>query len=282
MTSFSSYDETVLTYDTVGTGRPLVCLAGGPGMSAQYFGDLAGLGERRTLVLLDLRGVGHSDLPADPASLRFDRLAGDLEALRVHLGLSDLDVLGHSAGSVTAQAWAGQHPGSVGRLLLVTPSDHLQGGTRDDVPAIRSTYAAEPWYADAVDAQAALADAPPSQQAHLRRAVLPFHYARWDERAQQHAARAESTISKRAQAGYLADAEQVDVPALLAGMGQVTAPVLVLAGTRDAVTGAAAAARVASSFPHATVALVDGAGHHPWLDEPDRFRAAVDPFLAAP
>ncbi len=283
MTSFASYDGTVLTYELVGAGPPLVCLAGGPGMSARYFGDLAGLGQLRTLVLLDLRGVGHSDLPADPGSLRFDRLAADLESVRQHLGVKVLDVLGHSAGAITAQAWAAQHPGSVGRLLLVTPSDHLQGGGREDVPAIRDTYAGEPWHAAAVQAYVDLADAPPSQQASLRRAILPFQYARWDAAAQEHAARAETTISKRAQAGYVAGADQVDLPALVASLREVSAPVLVVGGTRDAVSGVLSVHRVAASFPHASpqvdVALLDGAGHHPWLDEPAAFRAAVDPFL---
>ena len=280
MTSFPSYDGTVLSYVTEGTGPVLVCLAGGPGHSAAYFEDLAGLTSLRTVLLFDPRGVGRSDLPADPATLRFDRLALDLEALRAHLGQPALDVLGHSAGAITAQAWAAQFPSSVGSLLLLTPSDHLQGGARSDVPGLRATYAAEPWHAEAMEAYAELADAPPSQQTQLRRARLPFQYARWDERAQEHARRAEATVSKRAQAGYIAGFAEVDVAGLVSGLAAVTAPVLVVGGTRDAVSGCASVDLVASSFPTATVAWVEGAGHHPWIDEPTAFRAAADPFLS--
>ena len=56
---------------------------------------------------------------------------------------------------------------------------------------------------------------------------------------------------------------------------------MVVGGTRDAVSGCASVELVASSFARATVAWVDGAGHHPWIDQPTAFRAAVDPFLAS-
>ena len=65
MTSFPSYDGTVLSYDSSGTGSMLVCLAGGPGSSAAYFEDLAGLTSHRTVLLFDPRGVGRSELPAE-------------------------------------------------------------------------------------------------------------------------------------------------------------------------------------------------------------------------
>jgi hypothetical protein len=40
------------------------------------------------------RATGHSEVPADPSTLRFDRLAEDVEALREHLGEERVDLLG--------------------------------------------------------------------------------------------------------------------------------------------------------------------------------------------
>ena len=156
MTSFAAPDGTRLAYAEVGSGPPLLCLPGGPGRAAAYLEELGGLAGTRTLVRLDARGTGFSEVPADPASLRFDRLADDVEALREHLGLEQADVLGHSAGTVVAQVWAARHPERVRRLVLVTPVAALQGGTRSDVPRIRASRSDEPWYADAAEAQAAL------------------------------------------------------------------------------------------------------------------------------
>src|SRR3954471_13329251 len=156
MPFFPSYDGTRLWYDEVGSGPPLVCIPGGPGRAAAYLEDLAGLSADRTLVLLDMRATGRSEVPADPTSLRFDRLAGDVEALRAHLGQERVALLAHSAGTIVAQAWASAHPDRVALLVLVTPSGRLQGNDRADVPDVVAARADEPWYAEAREALDAL------------------------------------------------------------------------------------------------------------------------------
>ncbi len=279
MSTFAAPDGTALSYETVGAGPHLLCVPGGPGRAAEYLEDLAGLSATRTLVLLDNRGTGRSGMPADPASLRFDRLADDVEALRAHLGLDVVDVLGHSAGAVVAQVWAARHPERVGRLVLVTPSDRLQGGDRGDVDAIRASRADEPWYADAAEAQAAAAGAPPEEQQALVRRTRPFFYGRWDARTQEHAASADRQGSPQAEAGFGMDAE-VDVRDVLAGLAALPRPVLVLGGERDAITGVASVHRVVASVPGAQAVVLPRAGHFPWVDEPEAFRAAVETFLA--
>ncbi|PRY47438.1 TAP-like protein [Geodermatophilus tzadiensis] len=58
------------------------------------------------------------------------------------------------------------------------------------------------------------------------------------------------------------------------------APVLVVAGAQDAVTGLAPVQAVAGVFPHGRSVVVEDCGHFPWVEQPAAFRAAVDPFLA--
>ena len=279
MTRFASYDGTQLSYTSLGEGPPLLCLAGGPGRAAAYLEDLGGLDAARTLIRLDTRATGHSEVPSDPASLRFDRLADDVEALRAHLELDRVEVLAHSAGALVAQVYAAAHPDRLAALVLVTPTDRLQGGDRADVPGLRAARADEPWYADAAEAVEAMAFAPPAQQQALVRATRPFFYGRWDERTQAHAASADAQSSKRAELGFAAGAEQVDVAAVLLGLRRVTAPVLVVGGERDALTGVASVHQVAASFAHAKTVVLAGAGHFPWVDEPAAFSQAVLDFL---
>src|SRR5262249_35198395 len=69
-------------------------------------------------LLLDPRGTGDSDRPADPHAYDLDDYAADVEALREHLALEQIDVLGHSHGGFVAMAWAGLYPDRVGRLVL--------------------------------------------------------------------------------------------------------------------------------------------------------------------
>ena len=279
MTVFSSYDGTRLAYTESGSGPRLVCLAGGPGRASAYLEDLGGLSEERTLVLLDTRATGHSEVPADPSTLRFDRLAQDVEALRQHLDEERLDLLGHSAGCIVAQAYAAAHPDRLRSLVLVTPSDRLQGGKREDVAAIRQSRADEPWYAEAAEAAEALPHAAPAQQQALVRATRPFMYGRWDDRTQAHAATADRQSSKRAELGFGAGIEDVDVAAMVAALGAVDVPVLVLGGGRDAMTGVDSVHAVARCFPRAQTVVVPEAGHFPWVDEPTAFREAVAGFL---
>lgn len=279
MTSFTSYDGSQLAYTEIGAGPRLVCLPGGPGRASAYLEDLGGLAAERALVRLDTRATGHSEVPADPSSLRFDRLSADVEALRGHLAEEQLDLLGHSAGCLVAQAYAAQHPDRIRSLVLVTPSDRIQGGARADVAAIRAARADEPWYAEAAAAQAALADASPAQQQQLVRATRPFFYGRWDERTQAHAATADSQSSKRAELGFGAGVEQLDLDGLRAALATLDVPVLVVAGERDALTGVASVEVVAASFRDARTAVLPRAGHFPWVDEPQAFRDVVAAFL---
>lgn len=279
MSTFTSYDGTQLHYERVGEGPPLVCLPGGPGRAVAYLEDLAGLSAERTLVLLDPRATGRSDLPSDPTTLRFDRLADDVESLREHLGVESVDLLAHSAGCFVAQAWAGGHPERVRSLVLVTPSARLHGGRDEDLPAIRARRADEPWYPDAAAALAALEDAPPSQRAALERELRPFWYGRWDERCQEHAASADRQTSKRALLGFVTGFDETAVETMLEGLGKVSAPVLVVGGELDAMTGVASTQAVAAPFPNAQVSVVAGAGHYPWVDAPEGFRSAISAFL---
>ncbi len=281
MPTFSAPDGTTLAYTSAGDGPPLLCQPGGPGRAGAYLEDLGGLTAERTVVVLDTRATGRSEVPADPSSLRFDRLAEDLEALRAHLGLETADVLGHSAGCLVAQAWASRHPERVRSLVLVTPSARLHGGDRADVPRIRESFAGQPWYADAAEAQQALEDgAPPASQQSLVRATRPFFYGRWDERTQAHAATADRQSSKRAELGFGAGIEDVDVPGIVAGLQQVTAPVLVLGGARDALTGVDAVHLTARAFPAAETVVLPDAGHFPWVDDAEAFRSTVGGWLA--
>jgi pimeloyl-ACP methyl ester carboxylesterase len=280
MSWLTSYDGTRLHYELLGEGPPLLCLPGGPGRSGAYLEDLGGLAGTRTLVRLDARATGRSEVPADPATLRFDALARDVEAVREHLGAQSLDVLGHSAGALVAQVWAGEHPKRVRSLVLLTPSGGLQDVRRDGVDAIRQSRSAEPWYPQAAAAWRALDDARPAERAALERELRPFWYGRWDERCQQHAAGADTQMSKRAGLGFLAGVTDEDRQRLLARLSAVAAPVLVVAGELDGLTGVESARAVAASFAHSRLALLPGAGHFPWVDQPEALRSAVADFLA--
>lgn len=277
MPSFASYDGTEISYRVLGEGPPLVCLPGGPGRATDYLGDLGGLARTRQLIQVDPRGVGLSADPADPASFRVDRLVNDVEALRVHLGLDQMDLLAHSAGSVLATLYAAAHPDRLSALILITPGLAAVGVdiSEEEARAGLAQRAAEPWYPDAIAAMEKLATGDLSIESF--RASRPFYYGRWDEAAQAHATLGVAARHQVARLGYFAGLE-LDPAETRSALKRLTAPVLLYAGERDPLVTPAVVSVAAPLFGDATVMVQDGAGHFPWVDDPAAFTAAVGSF----
>jgi pimeloyl-ACP methyl ester carboxylesterase len=279
MASFASYDGTEIGYRVLGAGLPLVCLPGGPGRAAEYLGDLGGLGRSRRLILWDPRGVGVSADPADPATFRVDRLVQDVESLRVHLGLDQMDLLAHSAGAVLATLYAAAYPQHLSRLILVTPGLAAIGveGTEEQLRAAFALRAAEPWYPAALAALERIMAGEMSMEAFC--ASRPFYYARWDDAARAHATARVSQRHQAAREGFFAGAA-IDPPAARAALAKLTAPVLLYAGDQDPMVPPAAVREAAPLFNDATVVVQPGASHFPWVDDPAAFAAAISAFLS--
>ena len=106
---FTTPEGLTLSYERRGSGPLLVCHPGGPGGSAAEFLDFAGLDDTFELVLLSPRGSHGSDPAADYSLASY---VADLEALRAHLGVEQLNLLGFSHGGVVAMAYAAAHRGS--------------------------------------------------------------------------------------------------------------------------------------------------------------------------
>lgn len=278
MSAFAAYDGTELAYRVLGDGPPLVCLPGGPMQDSVYLGDLGGLSAHRRLIMLDLRGTGRSAAPKDPASYRCDRLVDDVEALREHLGLDRLDLLGHSAGTNLAVLYAARHPERVGRLALITPSVFavgidIPGDVRIGTARLRRD---EPWFPEAFAALEALVAGRAGADAF--QAIAPFWYGRWDPAARAHRAAEDGRRNEEAAAVFAAEGA-FDPAATRAALARFAAPVLVLAGEVDLNSPPSATAEFAGLFPHAELVVQPGAGHFPWLDDADRFTATTEAFL---
>ncbi|GAC1324498.1 MAG: alpha/beta hydrolase [Mycobacteriales bacterium] len=275
-----SHDGLRLVYHVIGDGPLLVCLPGGPGRASAYLEDLGGLSATRTLVQLDQRGTGLSEMPSDPSSYRFDRLTADVESLREHLGLETIDLLGHSAGGMVSQAYAAQHPERIARLVLVTTRTRNGPEELADAAQVRARRTDEPWFADAAAAEAAMETAPAVVRNALEREMRPFWYGEWNERTQEHAASADGQVSPRAMLRFGKVPEE-EMQALREACAHLRAPVLVLSGQLDGMMGPYCAEQVAAQFPTSTRVELAGAGHFPWVDRPLEFRTAVEQFLSS-
>ncbi|MET8155786.1 alpha/beta hydrolase [Sphaerisporangium sp. NPDC005289] len=256
----------------------MICLPGGPMQDPAYLSDLGGLSAHRRLVMVNLRGTGGSATPADPATYRCDRLVDDVEALREHLGLDQVDLLAHSAGANLAVLYAARHPERVSRLALITPSTMAVGVavTGHDRREAARLRAGEPWFPEAFAALERVTEGKANAQDW--EAIVPFWYGRWDAEAKDHHAAEDGQRNDEAAGVYAAEGA-FDPDATRAALAGFQAPVLLLAGEADVAAPPSAMAEVAALFPGATLVVQRGGGHFPWLDDPGRFVATTAGFL---
>ena len=91
----------------------------------------------RDVIAVDLRGHGRS---GRAQSYQFAELAHDVVGLCEHLGLEQVDLVGHSLGGVTSSLVALERPNLVRRLVLEEMPVPLQAGDpAPEVPATRPT-----------------------------------------------------------------------------------------------------------------------------------------------
>ncbi|MFN0177724.1 MAG: alpha/beta fold hydrolase [Gemmatimonadales bacterium] len=114
-----------------GAGPATVVLHGGPGAHHDYLlpgFDRLALG--RTLIYYDQRGGGRSPVDREvPCGWR--EQVADLDALRVLWGFDRLSIAGYSWGGLLAVLYAINHPDRVASLALVSPAP-IWRGARDE------------------------------------------------------------------------------------------------------------------------------------------------------
>jgi pimeloyl-ACP methyl ester carboxylesterase len=118
----TSSDGVSIAFWTLGEGKPLVCMAGGPWCHVEswYVPECRRwyerLAQKRMLVWYDLRGTGWSEREVSDYSL--ETLVADVEAVVDRLGLDEFAMLGAADAGPVAVAYAARHPERISRLVL--------------------------------------------------------------------------------------------------------------------------------------------------------------------
>jgi proline iminopeptidase len=274
--TFQSHDGTVLHYDVVGKGPKVVMLSGGPGFSPEYLRPVAEkLGGKYAFVLLHQRGTGKSVLDKyDAETISLKNLVLDLEALRKELKVNQLTIVGHSFGGILTMMYAREYPQNVAAIAFVDAG----GPTLASVPKFTANLDSRFSEEDRAAIREWSGDK--SKENH-KRAVLEITKAK-----------TAAYFADRSKAKALIDSLHEDsfsdrmfwsvVPQMMtldlrAGLEKVEAPVLVMHGKQDPLESAE---EVHKTFPGSKLVLLEGAGHFPWLEQPDAFYEALGSFLA--
>jgi pimeloyl-ACP methyl ester carboxylesterase len=264
-----------IAYRTGGWGPQLVLIHGITSNSATWDRVLPALSQRYSVLAPDLLGHGRSD------KLRGDYSVGahanTIRDLLDALGIRKATFVGHSLGGGVALQFAYQYPERIDRLALVAPG----GFGREVTPLLRA--ASLPGAGSVL----AIAAAKPIIEAGTLLTQLLGRLGLHGGTDLEEIGRAYALLSNRdARKAFLHTLRSV---VDIAGQ-RVTAldridvahdfPALIVWGDRDRVVPASHGEQAHRLVPNTYLAMFEGAGHFPHRDDPERFVATLDEFLA--
>lgn len=239
-------------------GAPPLLLANALGTTAAMWElQVGALVERFRLVRFDARGHGGSDVPPGPYAV--ERLGRDALAVLDHLGIARARFCGLSLGGMVGQWLGAEAPERVERLVLASTTAHA--GAR------------EIW--DQRIAQVRAEGVGVLVDGIIERWLTPGFCDARPEVVERIAAMVGATPAE----GYAAAAAAVRDHDMRDDLARITAPTLVIAGTRDPGTPPEQARFLADHIPDARLDELDAA-HLANVEAADRFTALVLGFLA--
>lgn len=265
------------------TGPPdapaIVVLHGGPGGSSYTLREgLEEYLEGFRVIYLDQRGGGRSPaLPEEPGLFTIDALVSDLFHLRDHLGLNSWTLLGHGFGGLLALDYARRSPDTTEQLVLINPWTNFPWLARQ---LYRASLALR-----GMDENADL-EIPEDGTRLLQEAFATVEPKAAFDRLLFPSPHSRMEYEWVAEGSTVVGADTPGRMFVLNGLWRLDYTPFVL--EVQAATAVLLGALDASSYPEAqTIAdlvggqleLIEGAGHYPWIDQPQAFEEALQNAL---
>lgn len=250
--------------DSGGDGPLVICIPGMGDLRGEYrflAPELEQAGYR--VVAMDLRGHGDSSIGWPSYSV--SDIGSDIVALIGHLAAGPATLLGTSFAAGAAVWAAAEVPGDVAKLVLIGPfvRDHDSGFLQKTM--IWAAFAG-PWKVRAWVAY--YGSLYPSQK--------PADFDAYRVRLRDNLAESGRFAALKAMMGASQAASE-------ARLAQVQAPVLVVMGSKDPdFKDSRAEASYVAERLSGTVLMIDGAGHYPHAEMPEKLAPALMRFLAGP
>jgi len=276
--------DTEIYFDVEGAGlvpdgdrmreKPIAFVVhGGPGADHTSFKPtFTPLSQKMQLVYFDHRGQGRSQR-GNPATYTLDNNVEDMEALRQHLGLGKIVVIGASYGGMVALTYASRYPANVSHLMaIVTVADsrflqRAQATLAKNGTASQQATAEHLWNGTFRD------------EAHLQeyfRIMAPLYSITYNPAAAQpnlHRATLSADAINVAFGGWLRTYDIRDQ------LHRITAPTLVIAGRHDWICHPEFSEEIAQLIPNADLRIFENSGHSIRVDEPEALLDAIAGFI---
>jgi pimeloyl-ACP methyl ester carboxylesterase len=248
MTRRFDSDGVQIAYLVEGVGKPILLIHGFASNHRVNWVDTGWVrhlvGEGRKVIAIDNRGHGESEKLYDPSLYGAPEMAEDSRRLLDHLKIAQADVIGYSMGARIGAFLAINHPGRVRSVVFGGLAEGMIKGVGEPAPI-----------AAALEAPTAAFLSDPQQKSYRRFAEATKSDLK---------ALAACIMGARARI----TAQEV---------GKISCPVLVAAGSEDAVAGSAD--YLARLIAGARAFVIEGTDHMTSVGARD-FKRAVSEFLA--
>ncbi|HVE56744.1 MAG TPA: alpha/beta fold hydrolase [Pyrinomonadaceae bacterium] len=248
-------------YEDKGEGVPVVFVHGHPFDRSMWRGQTAEFCSDYRIIAPDLRGYGESEAVSD--KLKFDDFAQDIAVLLDKLKVGDIVLCGLSMGGQILFEFYRLFPQRVRALVLADTFAQLdrpeQKQARYDT-AERLLREGMSDYAEEV----------------LSKMIAPETIEKQPEVANHVLSMMRGTPPQGAAAALRARAERADYTTLLS---KINVPTLIVVGSRDEFTPVADAEFMHEKISGSELAVIEGAGHMPNLENPVEFNRILNEFL---
>ena len=244
------------------TDAPPVLLIQGLGMNKNGWAlQRIAMATKYRTIAIDNRGAGRSSIPREPFTL--EDMADDAAAVLDHYGLQDAHIVGASMGGAIAQILAVKHPTRVRSLTLACT-------------ACRNL----PWRSELLQHWADTANVRGLRQwadESARWLVGPRSFRRLAPAIGWLGPLATFRPSRgfSAQVGAILDTDD----SMVAELGRITAPTLVVVGNQDILTPRADSEEIAERIPQAELVVISGAAHGLMIEHASTFNRVVLDFI---
>lgn len=248
-------------------------LHGGPGGDHSGFKPgYSPLAERMQLIYVDHRGQGRSARgPKETYTL--DNNVDDLEALRQHLGLDKVVVIGVSYGGMVALTYAARYPESVSHLVAVVTTPSYRFLERAKAILAEKGNEEQKRVGDILWAGAFEDE---EQLLEYYRIMGPLYSLKFDpEKAVESRARGIRSVDAINE-GFGGFLRTYDVTGEL---HKVTAPTLVIAGRHDWICPVDQSEEIARLIPQADLRIFENSSHSVAADEHDALMDLIKGFI---
>jgi len=261
-TQYLHVTDGIIAFDDQGQGPLVLCMPAGGDLRSEYrylTPQLIAAGYR--VVTMDMRGQGESSV--DWPEYTDAALGSDMLALIKHLGSSPAFLIGASKAAGAALQASLQEPSLVRGLVLIGP------------------FVAAPRSALLTKLTVFLLLAPPWGVA-LFSSYFPRMYPKARPADfEEHRRRVKAMLREPGRLHALRQLFSESSGATYTRHGEVQAPTLILMGSRDPdfKDPEQEARTLAGRLPHAAVQIIEGAGHHLQVEEPEVVGQSILAFL---